>query len=193
MFFQEAFSLGIVTWKNLGRCGKDWGWSPKRASHVLGSPRLEQQTHQLEATHAHWCSKDLGLQSNSGAKRLLPALAPVWEKLFEGRSRKWFLQPIAFPVALRDATSTFLTSGGKSYGYWQRLPFRLQMADFFGSWKKGRNSFSLMNIFHTFIHIWKGCNLWTQGSHRASRVKIINLAIYPRWHAASALELDLQE
>ena len=25
--------------------------------------------------------------------------------------------------------------------------------------EKGRNNFGLVNIFHTFIHMWVGCNL----------------------------------
>ena len=100
------------------------------------------------------------------AKHLLPALVPVLEKIFEGTRKEEEQKMISAakslekPVALWDAASTFLTSSEveKAMDIGKEFPLAYKWLT---AWplEKGKNNFGLVNIFHTFIHMWMGCNL----------------------------------
>ena len=91
---------------------------------------------------------------------------PVLEKMFEGARKEEGQKMISAakslekPVALWDAASTFLTSSEveKAMDIGKEFSLAYQCLT---AWplEKGRNNFGLVNIFHTFIHMWVGCNL----------------------------------
>ena len=61
-------------------------------------------------------------------------------------------------VALWDAASTFLTSSEVEKAMDLGKDFLLAYK-WLHAWslEKGRNSFTIVNKFHTFIHMWMGC------------------------------------
>ena len=161
-------------WEGPGKVCKERPW--KRLALIFEEGQLEYKAQGLNnrltnlklsmLTDAQkpWVSKAC-LDIKAGeAKHLLPALVPVLEKIF-GDTRKEEEQKMISAaksleklVALWDAASTFLTSSevekAMNLGKEFLLAYKWLHA---WSLEKGRNSFSTVNKFHTFIHMWMGC------------------------------------
>ena len=161
-------------WEGPGKVCKERPW--KRLALIFEEVQLEYKAQGLNNRLTNlklsmltdpqkpWVSKAC-LDIKAGeAKHLLPALLPVLEKIF-GDTRKEEEQKMISAaksleklVALWDAASTFLTSSevekAMNLGKEFLLAYKWLHA---WSLEKGRNSFSIVNKFHTFIHMWMGC------------------------------------
>ena len=130
MFFQEAFSLGKGDLKKFGH----WGWSPKRASHVLGEVQLPCKAQGLNDSPT-WSYRTLmGPPKQLWTPRLVKQsmcyqhLRLSWKSFLKAEN-DFCSQEKASGFAGCRKHIPHLFRGGKSRGYWQRIPLDLRMAD----------------------------------------------------------------